>query len=125
MVPNYEEPNQEVVESPLVFTTQTKRGASGSEFLANHMPRRHRQKTNDIMIIEIAKPGYYKERPIARWWDDTCPIKKGYPGRPIILIIIGPHKLRAIYDLGAGMNVIPTSVYDDVLQLGALTDPNI
>ena len=77
------------------------------------------------MIIEIAKLGYYIERPLARWWDDTWPVKKGDPGRPIIPIIIGPHKLRAIYDLGAGMNVIPTSVYDDVLQLGALTDPNI
>ena len=32
---NYKEPDQEVVESPLVFT---KRGASGSESLANHMP---------------------------------------------------------------------------------------
>ena len=77
------------------------------------------------MIIEIAKLGYYIERPLARWWDDTWPIKKGDPGCPIIPIIIGPHKLRAICDLGAGMNVIPTSVYDDVLQLGALTDPNI
>ena len=67
------------------------------------------------MIIEIAKPCYYIKRPIARWWDDTWPIKKGDPGRPIVLIIIGPHKLRAICDLGAGMNVIPTSVYDDVL----------
>ena len=77
------------------------------------------------MIIEIAKLGYYIERPLARWWDDTWPVKKGDPSCPIIPIIIGPHKLRAIYYLGIGTNIIPISVYDDVLQLGALTDPNI
>jgi hypothetical protein len=37
MAPNYEEPDQEVVESPLVFTTRTKRGASGSKLPTNHM----------------------------------------------------------------------------------------
>jgi hypothetical protein len=67
------------------------------------------------MIIEIGKPGYYIERPIARWWDDSWPIKKGDPGPPIISIIIGLHKLKVIYDLGIGMNVIPMSIYDDVL----------
>ena len=76
MVPNYEEPDQEVVESPPVFMTQTKRGASGSGLPTNHMPRCHRQRTDDIMIIKIAKPGYYMERPLARWWDDSWPIKK-------------------------------------------------
>jgi hypothetical protein len=40
----------------------------------------------------------------------------------MIPIIIGPHKLKAICDMGAGMNVIPLVVYDDVLQLGALKD---
>jgi hypothetical protein len=77
------------------------------------------------MIIEIAKPGYYIEHPIARWWDDTWPIKKGDPGHPTIPITIGPHKFRAVCNLGTGMNVIPLSIYDDVLQLRALTDPNI
>jgi hypothetical protein len=77
------------------------------------------------MIIKIAKLGYYIDSPIARWWDDSWPIKKGDPSHLIIPIIISPHKLRAICKLGTGMNIIPTSVYDDILQLGALTDPNI
>ena len=67
------------------------------------------------MIIEIAKSVYYIEHPITRWGDDTWPIKKGDPGHPTIPIIIGPHKLRAIYYLGIGTNIIPISVYDDVL----------
>jgi hypothetical protein len=44
----------------------------------------------------------------------------GDPGRPMIPIIIGQHKLKAVCDMGASMNVIPLSVYDDLLQLGAL-----
>ena len=34
MAPDYEEPDQEIVESPLVFTTQTKRGDGGSKLPA-------------------------------------------------------------------------------------------
>ena len=75
MAPDYEEPNQEVVESPLVFTTQTKRGASGSEPSADHMPRCRRKRTSEILVIDIAKPEYYIERPIGRWQDDSWPIK--------------------------------------------------
>jgi hypothetical protein len=125
MALDYEEPDHEVVESPPVFTTQTKWGASGPKLSANHMPRHRRQGTDEVKIVEIAKPGYYMEHPIARWWDDSWPVKKGDPGCPIIPIIIGPHKLKAICDLGTGMNVMPILVYDEVLQLGALTDPNI
>ena len=77
------------------------------------------------MIIDIAKPDYYVEHPTSRWWDDSWPIKKGDPGRPMILITIGPHKLKAICDMGAGMNFIPFSVYDDGLQLGDITDLDI
>jgi hypothetical protein len=77
------------------------------------------------MIIDTAKLDYYVERPIARWWDDSWPIKKEDPGRPMIPITIGPHKLKAICDMGMGMNVIPLSIYDDVLQLGPLTNPDI
>jgi hypothetical protein len=43
----------------------------------------------------------------------------------MIPITIGPHKLKAICDMGVGMNIIPLSVYDDVLQLEALTNPNV
>ena len=46
------------------------------------------------------------------------------PGHPMIPITIGPHKMKAICDMGMGMNVIPLSVYNDLLQLGVLTDPD-
>jgi hypothetical protein len=77
------------------------------------------------MNVEIAKLGYYMERPIARWCDDSWPIKKGDPGYPIIMISIGPHKLNAICDLGADMNATPMPIYDDFLQLRVLTNPNM
>ena len=89
------------------------------------MPRRRHKRTNEIFVIDIAKLGYYIEHPIGRWWDYSWPIKKGDPGRPMIPITIVPHKLKAICDMGAGMSVIPLLVYDDVLQVGALTDLDV
>ena len=68
MAPDYEEPDQEVVKSPLVFTKQ---GASGSESPADHMPRHRCKRTDDVMIIDIAKLSYYVEHPINRWWDNS------------------------------------------------------
>ena len=71
MAPDYEEPDQEVAESPLIFTEH---GASGSEPSADHMPQRRRKRTSEILVIDIAKPEYYIERPIGRWQDDSWPI---------------------------------------------------
>jgi hypothetical protein len=34
---------------------------------------------------------YYTESSTGRWIDYTLPDKKGDPGRPVILIAIGPH----------------------------------
>ena len=70
------------------------------------MPRRRRKRTDDVIIIDIANLDYYVECPIGRWWDNSWTIKKGDPGRPLIPITIGPHKLKAICDMGADMNVI-------------------
>jgi hypothetical protein len=94
------------------------------ELLADHMPRWRRKRNTEISVIDIAQLGYSIERLIRRWRNNYWPIKKGDPGCPIIPIIIGPHKLKAICDMGAGMNVIPLGIYDDILQLGALEDPD-
>jgi hypothetical protein len=53
--PDYKEPDQEIDESPLIFIEQ---GASGSEPSADHMPRHRHKRTNEILVIDIAKPGY-------------------------------------------------------------------
>jgi len=50
---------------------------------------------------------------------------KGDHGHPIILISIGPHTLEAICHLGAGMNVIPMVVYDNVFRLALLLRTNM
>jgi hypothetical protein len=86
------------------------------------VPQQRCKRNIEISVIDIAQPGYSIERRVGRWRDESWPVKKGDPSRPMIPIIIGPHKLKAICDMGAGMNVIPLVVYDDVLQLGALED---
>ena len=71
-----------------------------------------------MSVIDIASLEYIIQRPPNRQRDDNWPIKRGDPGRPMIPIVIGNHKLKAICDMGAGMNVIPLLVYDDILQFG-------
>jgi hypothetical protein len=43
------------------------------------------------------------------------PEKKGDPGRPVILIAIGPHIFQeAIYDFRASVNIMPKVIYDKI-----------
>jgi hypothetical protein len=72
---------------------------------------------DDIDSIEIVKTKFYKDPVIKGWHDISWPVKKGDPGRPIIGVSIGPNTLEAICDLGAAINIIPMSIYDNVLQL--------
>ena len=61
------------------------------------------------------KTKFYQEPIIKGWQDVSWPVKKGDPGHPIILVSIGPNTQEAVYDLGAAVNIIPMSVYDNVL----------
>ena len=59
------------------------------------------------------------------WQDISWPLKKGDPGRPIILGLIGHHILEAVCDLSAAVNIIPMSVCDNVLRLALLLKTNM
>ena len=51
------------------------------------------------------------------WLDNSMPIKKGDPGRPVISIQIGQQQFNeVICDIGSSFNIIPKVIYDDVLQ---------
>ena len=55
------------------------------------------------------------------WLDNSMPIKKGDPGRPVISIQIGQQQFNeVICDIGSSFNIIPKVIYDDVLQFGPL-----
>lgn len=98
---------------------RSNRVTSESELSASHTPRNHVQGLDGIYTIEIAKSRFYIERLIGRWQDESLPNKKGDPVRPDISIMIGPHRLKAICDHGASVNIIPMAIYDDVLQFGS------
>jgi len=83
-------------------------------------PRRHSSQVNrasldEVDSIEIVKTRFYQEPVIKGWQDVSWPVKKGDPSHPIILVSIGPNTLEVVCDLGAGVNIIPMSVYDNVL----------
>jgi hypothetical protein len=49
------------------------------------------------------------------WIDDSLPVKKGDPERPIIHITIGPHIFKeAICDFGASVNIISKVIYEKI-----------
>jgi hypothetical protein len=62
-------------------------------------------------LVDIYNAGQYFTAPPKQWetWvDDTLPVKKEDPGRPIIPIRIGHHSFEeAVYDLGASVNIMP------------------
>ena len=44
-------------------------------------------------LVEIHSAEYYKEPSSGGWQDDSLPIKKGDPGRPVTPIWLRPHQL--------------------------------
>ena len=85
-----------------------------------HSSQVNRASLDDVDSIEIVKTKFYPEPVIKGWQDISWPVKKGDPGHPIIIVSIGRHTLEAACDLGAAVNIIPMSVYDNALQLAPL-----
>jgi hypothetical protein len=55
------------------------------------------------------------------WLDDSMPIKKGDPGRPVISIAIGQQQFdEVICDISSSVNIIPKVIYDNILYSGPL-----
>jgi len=51
------------------------------------------------------------------WIDDSMPIKKGDPGRPVISIAIGQQQFdEIICNISSSINIVPKVIYDNVLQ---------
>jgi hypothetical protein len=69
-------------------------------------------------LVDICNAGQYLTTPPKQWrtWvDDTLPVKKGDPGRPIIPTHIGPHSFEeAICDLRASVNIMPRLIYEKI-----------
>ena len=71
-------------------------------------------ETANLIDIHIAAY-YYTEPSIGRWIDYTLFDKKGDPGRPVILIAIGPHIfLEDVCDFGACVNIMPKVIYEKI-----------
>lgn len=108
-----------------IYTTTLGWDTSYPDFSMNHELPLPDLVVEDINLLEVVKSKFYVEQAIGRWWDESWPIRKGDPGGPIIPIAIGPHRLEAICDLGAGVNVVPMVVYDKILQFTSLLNTNM
>jgi hypothetical protein len=64
-------------------------------------------------LVDIFNAGSYWSDPSTGGWnDETLPIKKGDPGRPVIPISIGSVNFNeAICDFGVSVNIIPKVIY--------------
>jgi hypothetical protein len=69
-------------------------------------------------LIDIFNVGSYWSDPISKGWnDETLPIKKGDPGRPVIPISIGSVNFNeAICDFSASVNIMPKVIYDKIFN---------
>ena len=66
-------------------------------------------------LVDIHNEGFYREPSTRGWWDDSLPIKKGDPGRPVIPIAIGFHIFQeVVFDFGASINIMPKVIYDKI-----------
>jgi hypothetical protein len=70
-------------------------------------------------LVDIFNAGEYfiaPPRPLRPvWGEEDMPEKKGDPGRPVIPIRIGAHTFdKAVYDLGASVNIMPIVIYEKI-----------
>jgi hypothetical protein len=69
-------------------------------------------------LVDIFNVGSYWSDPISKGWnDETLPIKKGDPERPVIPISIGSVNFNeAICDFGASVNIMSKVIYDQMFN---------
>jgi hypothetical protein len=69
-------------------------------------------------LVDIFNVGSYWSDPISKGWnDETLPIKKGDPGRPVIPIFIRRVNFNeAICDFGGSVNIMPKVIYDKMFN---------
>jgi hypothetical protein len=73
-----------------------------------------RKDLESANLVDIFNIGSYWSDSISKGWnDETLPIKKGDPERPVISISIGSVNFNeAICDFGASVNIMPKVIYD-------------
>jgi hypothetical protein len=58
-------------------------------------------------LVDVHNAEYYYTKPsIGAWKDESLPVKKGDPGRPVIPIAIGPHIFQVVCDFRASVNIM-------------------
>jgi hypothetical protein len=68
-----------------------------------------------VNLVDIYNAEHYFTVPSRAWVDDTLPMKKGDPRRPIIPISVGAYTFEeVIYDLGASVNIMPKVIYEKI-----------
>jgi len=67
-------------------------------------------------LVNIHNAAYYCIQPsTGRWIDYTLLEKKSDPGRPVILVAIGPHTFQeVICDFRASVNIMSKVIYDKI-----------
>ena len=94
---------------------EKRRFAFNPPYSRRHSSQVNRASLDDVDSIEIVKTKFYQELVIKGWSDISWPFKKGDPNRPITIVSTRCHILEVVCDLGAAVNIIPISVYDNVL----------
>jgi hypothetical protein len=66
-------------------------------------------------LVDIYNAGHFYTAPSRAWVDNTLPVKKGDPGRPVIPISIGAYTFEeAICDNGSSVNIMPKVIYEKI-----------
>ena len=67
-------------------------------------------------LVDIFNAGVYYKRPsLGGWIDDSMPIKRGDPGRPVITISIGSYTFdNALCDFGSSINIMPQVICEKI-----------
>jgi hypothetical protein len=74
-----------------------------------------------VNLVDIYNAEHYFTTPSRAWVDDTLPMKKGDPRRPVIPISIGAYTFEeVIYDLRASVNIMPKVIYEKIYSVPLL-----
>jgi uncharacterized coiled-coil protein SlyX len=66
-------------------------------------------------LVDIYNARHFYTAPSRAWVDNTLPVKKGDPGRPVIPISIGAYTFEeAVCDLGSSVNIVPKVIYEKI-----------
>jgi len=69
-------------------------------------------------LVDMFDAGNYWSNPVVEVITDLLPVKRGYPGRPVIPISIGMVDFpEALCDFGSSVNIMPRVLYEKFLHI--------